>query len=485
MSWSVYIQPRDAGTPPPLLLMLDTMREQLRRVGIPSTENAAPKQPVLCRISPTRSHRLEMIGSPRYSRKIMVTGNWQDHLGNVVAGRYTLRTLVYAGSGQAEFLANTPDRDEQPVSVALMEPDPDVDDGELAAINRAKQLQHPNLLHILDGGECSRDGVEMLFIVTEAAEGTLADSLANAKADPAALLDDLLSALEWLHGQGLVYRNLHPDTVVRAAGRWKLADLSRLHAIGQFEPGQAMEQNAPPEATSGLILPAWDVFALGVLLRDVLAREGRPIPSPFDAIVRGCLDPDYRTRLSVKGIRSLREQQPVPAGISRPEAAPRRSRALIAAALFAVIVCGLVVAWWSRNHAHTPAVAPVASPPALRTESEPVAPPKTAPSQIEAKPAAPVEPVGRADFLGDDLEGHPTASGEIFSNQAMTASSRDFALGTRLRVTNLKNGRSATVRVNDRGVMRPGFIIRVTRRVAEQLDFVNAGSAKVKLQVVK
>jgi rare lipoprotein A len=107
------------------------------------------------------------------------------------------------------------------------------------------------------------------------------------------------------------------------------------------------------------------------------------------------------------------------------------------------------------------------------------------PRPIKAKPAVPVEPVGRADYFGDDLEGHPTASGEVFSNQAMTAASQEVALGTRLRVTNLRNGHSAIVRVNDRGVSRRGFIIRVTRRVAEQLDFVNAGSARVKLQVLK
>jgi rare lipoprotein A len=104
---------------------------------------------------------------------------------------------------------------------------------------------------------------------------------------------------------------------------------------------------------------------------------------------------------------------------------------------------------------------------------------------VQAKPSAPVEPVGRADYFSDDLEGHPTANGEVFSNQAMTAASQEFALGTRLRVTNLKNGHSAVVRVNDRGVTRRGFIIRVTRTVAEQLGFVNAGWAKVKLQVVK
>jgi len=100
-------------------------------------------------------------------------------------------------------------------------------------------------------------------------------------------------------------------------------------------------------------------------------------------------------------------------------------------------------------------------------------------------PAAPDRHIGRADYFSDDLEGHPTASGEPLSNQAMTAAHRDFPIGTLLRVTNLQNGRRVTVRVTDRGPHRRGFIISVTRRAAEQLGFVKAGSARVKLEVVK
>lgn len=419
---------------------------------------------------------------------MLVAGNWQDHIGTVVAGRYTLRALVYAGRRQAEFLAVTPDEDERPVSVALIEPNPDEIGQELAAINRAKQLQHPNLLHVLDGGECPWDGAQMLFIVTEAVEGTLADAVAEVEAEPAALLDDLLPALEWLHGQGLVYRNLHQDTVVRAWGRWKLADLSRLHAIGQFEPCEENERNTPPEAAFGWVLPAWDIWGLGVLLRDALAREGRPMPAPFDSIVRGCLEPNYRIRLSLQSIRSLREREPATPEAAREEGTPRRWRVPIAIGALALVLCGLAVAWWSWHRVSAPPVAPLASRSVPRIESEPArpaAPKESAPSPVKAKPVVPVEPVGRADYFGDDLEGHPTASGEVFSNQAMTAASEAVALGTRLRVTNLRNGHSAVVRVNDRGVSRRGFIIRVTRRVAEQLDFVNAGSATVKLQVLK
>src|SRR5580698_8458746 len=132
---------------------------------------------------------------PSNSNEIFVDGNWQDHIGTVVAERYTLRTLVYAGRRQAEFLAVTPDQDQKPVSLAVIAPDPDEISHELAAIDRAKELQHSNQLHVLDGGECSCDGAQVLFIVTEASKGTLAEALAGIQAKPSTLLGDLLPAL--------------------------------------------------------------------------------------------------------------------------------------------------------------------------------------------------------------------------------------------------------------------------------------------------
>jgi serine/threonine protein kinase len=265
---------------------------------------------------------------------------WQDLIGAQVAGRYTLRTLLYAGSHQSEFLATASDAGEKPVSIALVEPEPGEAEQELAAIARARQLRHPNLLQILDAGECVLEGVPMLFIVTEAAESTLAGTLAAGPVPaPVALLEDVLTALEWLHAQGLVYRNLDPETVVRADGRWKLADLSQLHPAGEFSPSDGARRTVPPEAAAGSILPAWDVWALGVLLHDVIAdgSERGALPAPFDAIVRGCLEPDPGQRLSLPDIRKLLKPEPilVPDVQPAPEAlidepAPGHLRALIA-----------------------------------------------------------------------------------------------------------------------------------------------------------
>jgi rare lipoprotein A len=425
---------------------------------------------------------------------------WQDLIGTQVAGRYTLRTLLYAGSHQSEFTATASDAGEKPVSIALVEPEPGEAGEELAAINRARQLRHPSLLHILDAGECLLEGVPTLFIVTEAAESTLAGTLAAGPVPaPRALLEDVLAALEWLHAQGLVYRNLEPDTIVRAGGRWKLADLSQLHPAGEFGPFHAVGRTVPPEAAGGSILPAWDVWALGVLIQDAIARERGVLPAPFEAIARGCLEPDLGRRLSLPAIRKLLNPEPKSVPVRVPKVQPvaeaqydkpARShlRALIAGAVAVVIVCVLAFAFLrrERNPAPPPTAPPISHPVAARVQ--PAAPPPERPSALapaKPTPAAPGQHIGLADYFADGLDGHLTASGEPFSNQAMTSANREFHIGTRLRVTNLQNGRRVIVRINDRGPRRRGFIISVTRRAAEELGFVTAGSARVRLEVVK
>jgi rare lipoprotein A len=80
---------------------------------------------------------------------------------------------------------------------------------------------------------------------------------------------------------------------------------------------------------------------------------------------------------------------------------------------------------------------------------------------------------------------HPwTASGERFDDQALTAAHPRLPLGSRVRVTNLRNGRSVLVSVNDRGPFIPGRVIDLSKRAAQQLGFVREGLAYVRISVV-
>jgi rare lipoprotein A len=92
---------------------------------------------------------------------------------------------------------------------------------------------------------------------------------------------------------------------------------------------------------------------------------------------------------------------------------------------------------------------------------------------------------GIANFYSDKFQGRKTASGAVYDKNKLTASHKTLAYGTKVRVTNIENGKSVVVTVND--WMKPGspVVIDVTRRAAQDLGFIKAGKAKVKLDVEK
>jgi rare lipoprotein A len=89
-----------------------------------------------------------------------------------------------------------------------------------------------------------------------------------------------------------------------------------------------------------------------------------------------------------------------------------------------------------------------------------------------------------ASFYSNYYNGHKTANGERFSNNALTAASCELPLGSRVKVTNLENHRSVVVRVNDRGPYVAGRGIDLSRRAAARLGFVREGTAKVRIDQI-
>lgn len=90
---------------------------------------------------------------------------------------------------------------------------------------------------------------------------------------------------------------------------------------------------------------------------------------------------------------------------------------------------------------------------------------------------------GIASWYGEQFHGRYTADGEIFDLNEMTAAHRTLPMPVVVRVTNLDNGRSIKLRVNDRGPYARGRIIDVSRRAAQMLGFEKAGTAKVRVQI--
>lgn len=137
------------------------------------------------------------------------------------------------------------------------------------------------------------------------------------------------------------------------------------------------------------------------------------------------------------------------------------------AGILAVIVAGLLIMAWPRSA------------------------PDAAANGAEANGNAGQRPraqVGLASFYGPGLQGRRTASGDRFDQRKMTAAHRTLPLGTRVRVTNLKNGRAVEVLINDRGpygrARQKGTIIDVSKGAAERLAFIPDGTTRVRVEVL-
>jgi rare lipoprotein A len=92
---------------------------------------------------------------------------------------------------------------------------------------------------------------------------------------------------------------------------------------------------------------------------------------------------------------------------------------------------------------------------------------------------------GVASYYGKEFNGRRTASGQRYSDRKFTAAHRKLPFGTMVKVTNLYNGKSVTVRVNDRGPFKKGRIIDLSYAAARAIGIVGAGTGRVRIEIVK
>ena len=102
----------------------------------------------------------------------------------------------------------------------------------------------------------------------------------------------------------------------------------------------------------------------------------------------------------------------------------------------------------------------------------------------QAAPAKRAGEVGVASWYGVPYHGRTTASGETFDMNDLTAAHPSLPFGSRVRVTNLGNGRSLVLEINDRGPFVKQRIIDVSKRAAKELGFLRDGIARVRVEVL-
>ncbi len=91
---------------------------------------------------------------------------------------------------------------------------------------------------------------------------------------------------------------------------------------------------------------------------------------------------------------------------------------------------------------------------------------------------------GRVSWYGPGFHGRRTASGETFDTNDLTMAHRSLPLGSKVRVTNLDNGRSVVLRVNDRGPYVRGRIADLSHAAARRLDFIDDGVVRARIELL-
>lgn len=159
-------------------------------------------------------------------------------------------------------------------------------------------------------------------------------------------------------------------------------------------------------------------------------------------------------------------------------------RAIIRSGLAAAMTSGLLTACASVGGGDGATVrAPVVTDPA------PIVSGTMRPYQIKGRWYRPAEDpsydeVGMASWYGAQHNGRPTASGETFDMNALTAAHKTLPLPALVEVTNLENGRQAILRVNDRGPFSDGRIIDLSRGAAQELGLLDRGVGRVRVRYV-
>ena len=251
--------------------------------------------------------------------------------GQVLAnGNFRLRRYLGGSDHSAVFLTDIGVGQIRPPAIKLTAADPASADIQLARWKVATKLGHPNLLQIFDSGRCQLNGEELLFLVTENADETLAEILRERCLTPdeaGQMLKPALEALSYLHDNSYSAGHVSPSNIMAIGEQVKLSSdgicRSGTPALFREQPYD------PPEVALEGLTPAGDIWDLGMTIVQTLTQRlpiwndrlrDEPtlpdnLPEPFSDIVRHCLTRDPRKRWTIADIKS-RMKQPAAAPVS-------------------------------------------------------------------------------------------------------------------------------------------------------------------------
>jgi TonB family protein len=255
---------------------------------------------------------------------------WKRWEGQVVNEEFSLIRYLGGSEHSAVFLTKRADREPQEVAIKLTLADTEDPELQLSWWELAAKLSHPNLLRLFQRGRCQLDGTELLYVVTEYAEESLAQIIPYRALTPAEAretLQPVLNALSYIHGKGFVHGHIKPANILAVGDQIKISS-DGLCGAGESSRvlGKKSIYTAPEIADGGGVLPASDVWSLGMTLVEALtlsppvwkeAEQEEPVlpetlAQPFFDIASHCLRRNPQQRWKVSEI-AARLQQTTPA----------------------------------------------------------------------------------------------------------------------------------------------------------------------------
>jgi len=281
--------------------------------------------------------------------------------GKLVAGKFPLKQWVGGSDHSAVFLTELTPAGSQKAAIKLIAAGANAD-AELSRWAQASKRSHPHLIRLFEHGRSEIDGIPVLYVVMEYAEENLAEIIpVRPLSAPEALemVRPAAQALDFIHQSGFVHGSIKPSNIMAAGNELKISSDS-LQGVGKsFD--RPRDAYSAPERERGILVPASDMWSLGMLLLSALTQRepavnGQKIDipagitQPLRQIIERCLEPDAGKRCSAKEIlgelsprTSIPQTRPIESGAHVLQDKVKQSFRLPA---IAAVAAALIFAIW-------------------------------------------------------------------------------------------------------------------------------------------